>query len=232
MVVNNVVAIAQARLGSTRLKNKMLMHLNGYSIIEWVYLRLCNSKLLNEIVFAIPDNKENDLLDCYLKKIGANVFRGSESDLVQRYIDAANYYEATHVVRVCCDRPLISPEFIDELIQFYFSKNIDYAFNHVPLYDSNWPIGLGAEISHSSLIKTISKVTVKPDHREHLYNYIHENRGDFSISTYQPSLSLSHPILKLDLDDQDDYKRLIERNYKIDMSVDQVIKEALKETTV
>ena len=82
-------AIIQARMGATRLPNKMLLHLHGYPIIEWVYRRVSQSKRLDKVIFALPDTEQDDLLAWYLKSIGAMVFRGSEVDLVDRYYKVA-----------------------------------------------------------------------------------------------------------------------------------------------
>ena len=86
---NKTVAIIQARMGSSRLPNKMLLYLHGYPICEWVYKRVKMSKKIDQIIFALPDTEDNYVLARYLESIGADVFRGSENNLVDRYYRAA-----------------------------------------------------------------------------------------------------------------------------------------------
>ena len=80
----NIVGIIQVRMNSKRLPGKAMMKLNGIPIVEFIYKRINKSKKLNKIVFATTDNKFDDKLYNFLLKLGANVFRGSEFDLLDR----------------------------------------------------------------------------------------------------------------------------------------------------
>lgn len=222
----NVVAIIQARMGSRRLPNKMMLNLHGYPVCEWVYSRVKKSKKINQIIFAIPQNRANDILENYLKKIGANVFRGSEMNLVDRYYHAAKKTQADQVVRICADNPLICASELDRLIEFFNEEECDYAYNHIPI-NNHYPDGLGAEISSMSLINEIHKYHLTKDEKEHLYNFILKNRDKYLIKTFDPPKKIAYPKLKLDLNTISDYARLMEKNYKIDMSAEEVIKTAI-----
>ena len=138
-----VIAIIQARLGSTRLPGKMLMELNGSPIVEWVCNRVRRAQGLDAAVAAIPEGSLDDPTRGYLHTISMAVYRGSEDDVVGRF-RAAQLHEATHIVRVCADNPFIDPHAIDALIDVYFNP-CDYAYNHIPR-NNLWPDGLGAEI--------------------------------------------------------------------------------------
>ena len=131
------IVIIQARMGSSRLPNKMMLYLHGHPVIKWVCQRVAQSKNIQKAIVALPNTESNDLLDEYLSKLGVTVFRGSETDLVERYYFAAIEYEAEEIVRVCADRPLISPSEIDRLIEFYFQSNCDYVYNHIPVNSLN-----------------------------------------------------------------------------------------------
>ena len=85
----NVVGIIQARMGATRLPGKMMLPLRGIPVVEWVFRRMQKASLVSNIVFAIPETKENNILHAHLKKIGATVYRGSEKDVVERFYFAA-----------------------------------------------------------------------------------------------------------------------------------------------
>ena len=221
-----VVAIVQARMGSSRLPNKMLLYLHGYPVCEWVYRRVSRAKKIDELIFAIPDNSQNDILGNYLEKVGVNVFRGSEFDLVDRYYQAAKLTNADHIVRICADNPLICSSEIDRLIEFFKHENCDYAYNHIPR-KNNYPDGLGAEISSIKLLKELHQKELSMDDREHVYNFILKNHTKYSIRTFDPPKNIAYPKLKLDLDTMSDYCRLLEKDYKIEMTAEEIIYTAI-----
>lgn len=220
--MTQVVAIVQARMGASRLPNKMMLNIHGFPVVEWVYRRLVRSKTIDKILFAIPDRASDDVLEFYLASLGANIYRGSESDLVERILEAANYSSADEVVRVCADNVLVSPEAIDELVKYFKDNACDYAYNHIPL-NNNWPDGLGAEICGKDLLDHIYSKAIGQDHREHLFNYVWDNKEAFKISTFQPPEQLAYPQLKLDLDTIHDYEKLLKTPYRIEMSAQEIV---------
>jgi len=224
---NRTVAIIQARMGATRLPNKLLLDLHGHTIAEWVYRRSLQSNLLDEVVFAIPNSFENDVLANHIREMGGLIYRGSENDLVDRFYKTAHKYKADRIVRICADNPVLSGEVIDNLIIFYDQNQCDYAYNHIPR-NNLYPDGLGAEICSLSLLEEIKQKAVTPEHKEHLFNYIWDNKSSYNIKTFDPEDSrLRHPELKLDLDTPADYQHLLSRPYKIDMTADEIIALAL-----
>jgi len=199
------VGIIQARLGSTRLPNKMLLSLHGHPIIEWVLRRIEKSKRLDDIIVAIPDSVENNLLEMYILKYNHKVFRGSEEDVLGRFYGAAQQEGATHIVRICADNPLIDPKEIDNLIEFYKAHPCDYAYNHIPK-GNKYPDGLGAEIISGDLLADIHERAGKARYREHCFSYITDHPDKFQIKTFDPSdKKLWHPEMKFDIDTFDDY---------------------------
>ena len=221
------VAIIQARMGASRLPNKMLLHLHSYPVVEWIFRRVQDATSIDTIVFAIPGTPQDDVLAWYLESTGANVFRGSETDLVDRFYQAAKQYQADNIIRICADNPLICGSEIDRLVDFYNRNPCDYAYNHVPKNNS-YPDGLGAEICSMDLLEEIERHATSPAHREHLFNYVWEHSNHYTIRTIDPPPELAHPQLKLDLDTADDYKKLMEKPYRIDMSVNEIVNTALK----
>jgi len=221
------VAIIQARMGASRLPNKMLLHLHGYPIGEWVFRRVQQAEKIDQVIFALPNTEDNDVLAWYLQSIGANLFRGSETDLVERYYQAAQQSGADQIVRVCADNPLICASEIDRLIHFFENESCDYAYNHLPR-ENRYPDGLGAEICSKQLLEDIYQNAKTPKHREHLFNTIWDNRINYTIKTFDPTEEIAHPELKLDLDTMDDYQRLLEKPYRIDMSAIDIVQTALQ----
>ena len=99
----DTIAIIRARMGSTRLPNKMLLSLHGKPIIEWVVKRVQKSKLLDAIVVAIPNTKKDEILENYLKDLGVEVFKGSEENVLNRFYASVKDKQPKNIVRICAD---------------------------------------------------------------------------------------------------------------------------------
>jgi len=225
--MGKTVAIIQARMGASRLPNKMMLHLHGYPVVEWVCRRVSQAHLLDCVVIALPDNPVDDVLASYVRKLGFQVYRGSEKDLVDRFFQAARTYNAINVVRVCADNPLICASEIDRLIDFFTNGDWDYAYNHVPR-NNQYPDGLGAEICGIELLELIHTQTSDKTEREHVFNYVWKHPDRFRIGTFDPPQRLRHPELKLDIDDMHDYLGLLSKPFRIDMNAEEVVLAALE----
>lgn len=208
MSKRKVVVIVQARMGSTRLPGKMLLWFQGYPIIEWIRLRLSQCQEVDKVVFALPDTSVDKPLWDYLVGQGAEVYLGSEKDVLSRFYSAAISYNAEDVVRVCADNPFVCPREVDYLIERFRDHRCDYMYNHIPK-DNQYPDGLGAEIVSIDLLRRLHEEAETEEQREHIFNYIHDNPGLFSVATFDPGdVQMWNPDLKLDLDTLDDYVKL------------------------
>lgn len=203
-----------------------MLPLHGLPIIDWVYTRASQSTKISKVVVAIPDCKNDDVLANHLVAIGADIFRGSETDVVDRLLKAAMSTSADIIIRVCADNPFVCASEIDRLISYYQSHECDYAYNHVPK-NNNYPDGLGAEICSMQLLKEIHSKTAAPSHREHLFNFIWDHSSLYRIATFEPPDDIAYPNLKLDVDTNDDYQQLISRPYDIAMSAQKIVQTAL-----
>ena len=222
-----VAGIIQARLGSTRLPNKMLLSLHGKPIIEWVIKRVKKSKNLDDIIVAIPNDKKNDILEKYIKNLGVNVFRGSEDNVLERFYKSIEDKDFSHIVRICADNPLICPTEIDNLVSFYKKENPDYAYNHIPK-NNLYPDGFGAEMISVELLKYLYNNVTKQSHKEHCLSYITDNPNKFNIKTFNPDKALHYPNLKFDVDTFDDYYKLASKDFNIDITAKELV-ELFKE---
>ena len=205
----------------------MLLHLHGYPIVEWVYRRVRQSTKVDTILFALPDTRRDDILAWYLESIGASVFRGRETDLIERFYQAAKSVNAKEIVRVCADNPLICASEIDRLISFYHDNPCDYAYNHIPR-NNNYPNGIGAEICSMGLLEEINVKGTTAEQHEHVFSYILEHEEEYDIRTFDPPGSIAHPELKLDIDTDIDYLSLLAKPYKIEMNAADIITVALQ----
>ncbi len=209
------VAVIQARMGSSRLPGKMLLSLKGEPLIKWVVERVKLSALVDELIVAIPNSEKDDLLYAYLKTLSVSVFRGSEENVLDRFYAAALQANATTVVRVCADNPLIAPTEIDNLISFFTKHPCDYCYNHIP-NKNKYPDGLGAEILSMELLSKIRREATSQRNLEHCLTYITDNPGDFKIETFDPAdIRLHHPEIKLDVDTLEDLQLLEQKNLTI-----------------
>lgn len=219
-----IVAIVQARLGSSRLPLKSLLCLRGLPIVDWVWQRLKRSRELDDVVFAIPDTPLDMVLAEHLERNGMAFVRGDEDDVLERFQVAASFSGADHVVRVCADNPFISPEAVDSLIRFFKENNPDYAYNHIPR-DNLWPDGLGAEMVSRELLEYMGRKACAPSQREHCFNYIWDNPDKWRIATFDPKERwLQRPDLKLDIDSADDFRRLARLPVRPDMELEALIR--------
>tara|TARA_B100000315_G_scaffold137631_1_gene126709 strand:+ start:641 stop:1282 length:642 start_codon:yes stop_codon:yes gene_type:complete len=168
----NVLAIVQARMGSTRLPGKVLKKVNGKPLIEILLYRLSLSKKIDEIIMATSKSKENDLLSETVEKLGFAVFRGSEEDVLDRYYQAAKSYSPEAVVRITGDCPLIDAKLIDAVIQKYQQIGADYASNTMP---PTFPDGLDLSVFSFNTLKVAWEEATSKYNREHVTPFMRSN---------------------------------------------------------
>ncbi len=222
--MSKTIAIVQARLGSTRLPFKMMLSLHGKPIIEWVIRRVQKSKLLDDVIVAIPVTEDNDLLEKFILELGVKVYRGSEGNVLERFYKSVESENCKQIVRICADNPLIDGNEIDNLIRFYQNNPCDYAYNHIPK-NNNYPDGFGAEIITFEILKHLYEVVDTQHHKEHCLSYITENSDKFDIKTFDPlDIELHHPELRFDIDTFGDYKKLCMKDFDINISSQNLIK--------
>ena len=167
--MNKVIAIIQARMGSTRLPGKMLMDIGGKPAVQHVFERVRLAKTINEIWLATTDNVADDVLASWGKEFGATVFRGSEQDVLDRYYQTAKKAGANVVVRVTADCPLVDPAVIDQVVEAYLGGDFDYVSNvHPPTF----PDGLDIEVFSFSSLERAWHEAKLPSEREHVTPYI------------------------------------------------------------
>lgn len=219
-----VIAIVQARLGSSRLPLKSLLCLRDVPVIDWVTQRLAQASRLDGMLVAVPDTPLDAVLLEHLHRRNVPCMAGPENDVLERYRLAARQADAGLVVRVCADNPLIWGEAVDRLVRFYEQGAWEYAYNHIPR-ENLWPDGLGAEIFSRELLERMADEAVEPSQREHCCNYIWDNRERFRIGTFDPGEDwLRRPDLKLDMDSPDDFRRLALRPIRPDMDARDIVR--------
>ena len=169
--------IIQARLGSTRLPKKVLMPINNFdSVLSFGIKQIKNSNLIDHLVVATTELKEDDELVNYVKKIKVPIFRGSTNDVLDRYYQCAKKFSFSIIIRITSDCPLIDPTIVDEIISnFINNKNsFDYASNVHPL--RTFPHGSDIEIFTFKALEAAWKEAKKSSEREHVTPYLYNNK--------------------------------------------------------
>lgn len=169
------VAVVQARMGSTRLRDKVMAEIVGTPLIGLLLGRLSRAKLVDQVVLATSMDRRNDPLCEYVGGMGFRIHRGSENDVLDRYYRVAEETDAETVVRITGDCPLVDPELVDEVIAKLVESGADYASNTQP---ATYPDGLDVEVFSRSVLRTAWQNATVPGDREHVTPFI-KNCGDF-----------------------------------------------------
>ena len=212
---NHAIVIVQARMGSSRLPGKMMMELGGHPLLFWVLHRVKQANLIKSIILATTVNKIDDPMVDLAQQLGIHVFRGSEEDVLDRFISAAKSVGAEKVVRVCGDNPLVAPEEIDRLVKTYSEilkkgEHLEklYAFNFGPKMNNGYPDGLGGEMFSFKLLQRLDSLVTSSSYREHISNYIWSYPKKFSIHSVKTPKEIAFPNIKLDIDTREDKEKL------------------------
>ena len=198
----------QARMGSSRYPGKMLKKLGDSSILEWVIKRLNRSEFLDNIVLATTISPIDDILEKKAKDLDIDVFRGSNEDVLRRFVDVSKYYSIENVVRVCGDNPFICHHEVDRLIKFFYKNPCDYACNHANKLNNGYADGFGAEIIPFKILYKIDQIAKEKRYREHVTTYLHENIQNFKLKGVPVPQDLAYPDLCFDINTIDDKRKL------------------------
>lgn len=187
-----VLAIIQARMGSTRLPGKVLKDIGGRTMLERVADRTQRAKLLDGIVVATTTEAADDVIEGLCRKQNLPCFRGSQHDCLDRYFQAATKYNAGTVVRITADCPLIDPEVVDRVVQEFIDRQpqIDYASNVFPL--RTFPRGLDTEVVRFDVLERAWREEKHPVWREHVTAYIYRSPNIFRIHGVTNDIDYSH----------------------------------------
>lgn len=213
-----VVAVIQARMGSTRFPAKMMANLNGRPILEWVIYRLTRCSLVDEVILAIPEEPRSRELRRMGERLCVSIFEGPEHDVLERFRQALEGKAYDAFVRVCADNPFVCPTEVTNLIREFEKSGADYAYNHIPR-NNLYPDGFGAEIVSRAAFKKILAKADGANQREHCFNYIWQNLREFSIHTFDPpDEEMHHPELRFDVDTVADLENL--RSLNVNFAMD------------
>ena len=173
-----LAVIVQARAGSSRLPRKVLEPLGAKTVLDRVLDRCARIAAADRIVCAIPEGSADDPVADAARAAGAEVFRGSERDVLSRYAGAARMAGADTVVRITSDCPFIDPDMVDQLVALFRESGADYANNTLM---PGFPRGLDCEVLPAEGLFRAEREASDPAEREHVTPWI-RNRPDVRLA--------------------------------------------------
>lgn len=201
-----VVAIVQARMGSTRLPGKVLMPLAGRSVLDHLLDRLAEAKRLDAVVVATTRRRQDSLILEVARRRGLMTFAGPEDDVLARYVGAARRFAADVIVRVTADSPLTDPLGIDAMVAHHLASGADYTHN---AHSRGLPSGMAAEVFSRSALERAFRLARRPEQREHVVPVFFHCPWLFRVETVDPPAALQRRAdIDLTLDVPTDLEKL------------------------
>ena len=166
-----VLAITQARYGSTRLPAKILKEVDGQTLLEIHLRRILRSTGIDRLKIATTDEEGSRFITAVADKVGVEYFKGSVDDVLSRFYGTAEPEHPDYVVRLTSDCPLIDPEVIDDVIKYAVEHDCDY----VRTDPDSFPDGLDTEVMKFSALERAYKEADMVSEREHVTPFIWKN---------------------------------------------------------
>jgi glutamate-1-semialdehyde 2,1-aminomutase len=193
-----IVAIVQARMGSSRLPGKVLKDLGCCSVIEAVLKRTAMSVRLDHVCVAIPNTQQNEVLVNHVEELGFKTFLGSEKNVLNRYYETAKQLNAKIIVRITADCPLIDPGIIDDCIKIFVESKVNFLSNNLhPMF----PDGLDVEVFDFKTLTTAHELATSDYDLEHVTPFM---RRDANVRRYSYKNFENISNLRWTLDEPED----------------------------
>jgi spore coat polysaccharide biosynthesis protein SpsF (cytidylyltransferase family) len=182
------VAVIQARCGSTRFPRKVLAPLQGRPMLAHIIERVSRASLVDRVVVATTDLERDDPVAELTLESGAGLTRGSEDDVLSRYVQAAREHAADVIVRITADCPLTDPAVVDAVIRTRADIDADYASNVEP---PTFPEGFDCEVFTAECLRRVDGEATLAYEREHVTVRVRERLGEFRTAhlAHDPDLS-------------------------------------------
>lgn len=210
-----VAVVVQARMGSTRLPGKVLKEVLGKPLLSYQFERLRRCRTASVVALATSDSPADDALERWARKEGVPCVRGSETDVLGRFRDAAAALDADAVVRVTGDCPLIDPGVLDDTVTDFLAAGArGYGSNCNP--ERTFPRGLDVEVFSRAALEEAAREAKSPAEREHVTPYLIRRPERFPPILHSSGESLGG--LRWTVDAPEDFelvKRVLEALYPV-----------------
>lgn len=212
-----IVVVVQARSGSTRLQGKVLKQICGKPILVLQLERILAAKIPFQLVVATTNEKIDDPIEEICREIDIHCYRGHPTDLLDRHYKAALQFGAEAVVKIPSDCPLIDPDVIDKVLNFYLENQdkFDFVSN---LHPATYPDGNDVEIMPLEILEIAFREAKKDFEREHTTPFIWDQPDRFRIGNVEMEngldLSMSHRFTIDYIEDYEFIKAVYEELYE------------------
>ncbi len=176
-----ILAITQARIGSTRLPEKIIRKIEGDTLLEIHLKRIQKSNTITKLKVATTTETNTNKIIRICKNMGVEVYQGSINNVLERFYETAKPESPDWVVRLTSDCPLIDPVEIDHVVTFAIERDLDYASNTLK---PTFPDGIDAEIFKFSALQKAHKEAKLISELEHVTPYIYKNSTFFGGSLF------------------------------------------------
>ncbi|MDI6758100.1 MAG: glycosyltransferase family protein [Candidatus Omnitrophota bacterium] len=194
--------IIQARMGSSRLPNKVLLPLAGKPVLEHVIRRCQQAQLVDRVILATTVEEKDLAVVNFASGLNVSVFCGSVNDVLDRYYQTARLFKIQHIVRITADCPMIDSEIIDRIIDEYFKTGVDYAANTL---EETYPDGEDVEVFSFNVLQQVWQEAMMLSEREHVTVYMRKSKA-FKKVNVAHDVNLSQH--RWTLDESRDYEKL------------------------
>ena len=191
-----IIAITQARFGSTRLPGKVLKKVQGKSLLQIHLERASKAKKIDELIVATTLEKESYEICSIAQKLGLKFYQGSTNDVLDRFYQTVIPEKPDYVVRITSDCPLIDGRLIDEVVNKAIETDAEYCSN---VYPPTFPDGFDVEVFKFSALEDAWMHAKLPSEREHVTVYIHEkSERNNRCSNFSNDVDYSHYRVTVD----------------------------------
>lgn len=198
-----IIATIEARMDSSRLPGKILKEAVGKPLLELMVERVRGSKLLHDVVVATTVEPNDAATEAACRKMNVLCFRGSNEDVLERVLQAAQTHKADIIVELTGDCPLLDAEQMDRVIQYYLDHNFDYVCN---FRDRLFPRGTETQVFSTKVLADVASRTQDAADHEHVSLFIYEHPEIYKLGGTSAESFYNRPDLRLTVDTPQDYE--------------------------
>lgn len=206
----NVLALIEARMGSSRLKGKVLKKLGKTTVLDLLVKRVKKAHNIDKVVVITSKNKKDNLLVNHLKKKKIKYFRGSEQNVLNRILISSRLFKGDIIVRLTADNPLIDPTMINHMVQYIKKNNkINYLCNgYISSFKKRQlPYGLDIELFRFKAMEKFKHLAITKKFKEHPTMIFLKNRKKCDAQSFKIKKNYKfNPKIRLTIDTRKDYK--------------------------
>lgn len=204
-MAERVIAVVEARMGSSRLPGKSMKPIAGVPLVQRVLERVQRARSLDGVVLATSVLPADDVLADHVGSLGVPVYRGSESDVLARILGAADSQGATVHVQCWGDCPLVEPAEVDRVTAALVGGGLDLVGNNFG-DRRELPYGLDVIALRVDALRRAEEATRDSAyHREHGTTFIYQTAGAFSVRRLEAPVDLRYPEFNATINTADDY---------------------------